>query len=147
MKRTLLAFVKKHIGTRKKELLIWLLAWSMGLIMTTDTSSNSAMLVWGLISLVPLTLIGVIIASLFSPVHAKEREKEPLLIDVVRRPNDKTKWVVFLFSLFLLIPVIVFKYVDYKPELNRFFITAFNAFIVIFVVELVQLLNKRKVKS
>ena len=138
------AFFKKHLSTRRKEIILGVMIWLIGLIGTgsKDPLSLPYMVLGLFAGLLALLSITVVI-SLFSPLNENERKKEPLLIDLVRSPGEKKKWLVFLIFLFLLISIIVFRFFLYKPEILRFFVTAFGAFIGIFLVELLHSGRKR----
>lgn len=133
-------FLKKHMSTRIKELVLGLLLWSIWLIITSGIDPTIFFV--GLISV--LSCLAIITSiSLFSPLNQHARQKESPLIKLVLKPNDKKKWLIFFIVLALLVPSIIFNYLLPKPEVFRYFVTALFAFSGVFILELLELWKKR----
>ena len=131
------------MGTRRKELMLWVWLWAILLIMTSGVKEPFTWPYLLCAVLLP-TLICLAITtthSLSRPTNEKERQTEPLFIRLVLKPNEKKKWLVLLVFLALLTPTI-FTYYFSTPEMARYSFTALLAFVGVFLFEAVQLLIK-----
>lgn len=139
------AFFKKHMSTRKKELFAGILIWIMGLIWTNPKSAFTwPYMFLGLLAGLLGILAMVSVLQIYYPSNEKTLQKDPPLLKLLLKPKDKTKWLVFLVFLALLIPTILFKSLLHNPTVFRYFLTALMGFLSVLLLECLKLWGTKK---
>lgn len=125
---------KKHMNTRRKEVLLGLLFSGIWLNLTSGIYPTIFWMV--VISL----LWGLTIAtgiSLISPLNEKERIKQPLFIKLILRSKEKNGWAVFGVFLALIAINIAFSFLLPKSDITRYALVALFGFSSVISWELV----------
>lgn len=119
------AFFKKHMTTRRKEVLFGLLFSSVWLIMTSGIYPT---MFWTVVICLIFGLTMAAGISLTSPFNEKERLKQPLFIKLVLRSKEKNGWMVFLVFLVLVVVDIAFSALLPKSDITRYVLIALIGF-------------------
>ena len=139
------AFFKKHMSTRRKELIVGVLIWIIGLIWTNPNSAFTwPYMFLGLFAGLLGVLAVTIFASLYYPLNEKALQRDPPLIRLMLKPKNKTKWLVFLVFLALLIPTILFNSLLHNTTVFRYFLTALMGFLSVLFLECLRLWGTKK---
>lgn len=132
-------FFNKHIGTRGKEIL----AWSLFVIISMSLDLQTNLLEWWILFL-PYILLAITLISLFYP-RATGKKAEPFLIDLMRQPDNRAKWIILFLFLSLGLLTITFEYVYYNAVISNFSISAWSSLAVLLLIE--QFNRPRQIKS
>lgn len=133
------AFFKKHVSTRRKELLFGLLFSSVWLVMTSGIYPT---IFWTVLTCLLFGLTMTTGISLTSPLNEKERLKQPLFIKLVLRSKEKNGWMIFLVFLALVAIDVAFSSLLPKSEITRYVLIALIGFSSVIFWELLDIWRK-----
>lgn len=133
------AFFKKHMTTRRKEVLFGLLFSIIWLIMTSGVYPT---IFWTVLICLLFGLIMTTGISLTSPFNEKERVKQPLFIKLILRSKEKNGWIVFLVFLALVAIDVAFNILLPKSETTRYILIALIGFSSVIFWELLHVWKK-----
>lgn len=117
MVKQIKAFFKKHVSTRRKEVLLGLLFSSIWLNLTSGIYPTIFWMV------VTSLLWGLTIAtgiSLISPLNEKERIKQPLFVKLILRSKEKNGWMVLFVFLVLVGFDVALSFLLPKSDITRY---------------------------
>jgi hypothetical protein len=133
------AFVKKHMTTRRKEVVFGLLFSSVWLIMTSGICPT---IFWTVVICLIFSLTMATGISLTSPFNEKERLKQPLFIKLALRSKEKNGWMIFLVFLALVAIDVVFSSLLPKSDTTRYILIALIGFSSVIFWELLHVWRK-----
>ncbi len=116
---------KKHMSTRRKEVLLGLLFSGIWLTMSSGIYPT---VFWTVVISLLLGLTMATGISLISPLNEKERIKQPLVIKLVLRSKEKNGWMVFFVFLALVAFDIAFSSLLPKSDITRYILIALLGF-------------------
>ena len=118
-------FFKKHMSTRRKEVLFGLLFSSIWLTMTSGIYPT---IFWTVVISLLLGLTMATGISLISPLNEKERIKQPLFVKLILRSKEKNGWAVLFIFLALVVIDIAFSSLLPKSDITRYLLIALIGF-------------------
>jgi hypothetical protein len=133
------AFVKKHMTTRRKEVVFGLLFSSVWLIMTSGIYPT---IFWTVVICLIFGLTMATGISLTSPFNEKDRLKQPLFINLVLRSKEKNGWMIFLVFLALVAIDVAFNSLLPKSDITRYLLIALIGFSSVIFWELLHVWRK-----
>lgn len=129
-------FFKKHMNTRRKEVLFGLLFSIIWLIITSGIYPT---IFWTVVVCLLLCIFMTIGISLTSPFNEKDRLKQPLFIKLILRSKEKNKWMIFLIFMILMTIDIAFNSLFSKTDINRYLMIGLIGFSSVVFWELLYL--------